>query len=195
MTTSKYEQGAAAALVAIGVFRGALTLGMPFGQAACAGSQHATLPTRLRAINGLASLAYGTSAVITMRGSPTSGHNGWEFTRPDHGKLGLVQGRGIPYRKYLVVKRTSWSSGLAVTADGVGVVAHAGSVVLVLDLDAMVVIAHRENEQACPTFKKTFGCHPLGAWCDNAQEFLAAKLCPGNAGSKENPRPLQVAAQ
>ncbi|WP_211288233.1 transposase, partial [Mumia flava] len=35
-----------------------------------------------------------------------------------------------------------------------------------------------------PTFKKTFGYHPLGVWCDNTQEFVAAKLrTGGSAGS------------
>ncbi|PJJ54402.1 hypothetical protein CLV56_3913, partial [Mumia flava] len=32
-----------------------------------------------------------------------------------------------------------------------------------------------------PTFKKTFGYHPLGVWCDNTQEFVAAKLRTGGA--------------
>ena len=55
--------------------------------------------------------------------------------------------------------------------------------VIVLDVDATIVIAHSEKEKAAPTFKRSFGFHPLGAWCDNTQEFLAAKLRPGNAGS------------
>lgn len=60
--------------------------------------------------------------------------------------------------------------------------ADLGSTV-VLDVDATVVIAHSEKENAAPTFKRTFGYHPLGVWCDNTSEFLAAKLRPGNAGS------------
>ena len=55
--------------------------------------------------------------------------------------------------------------------------------VVVLDVDATVVIAHSEKEQATPTFKKTFGFHPIGVWCDNTNEFLAATLRTGNAGS------------
>ena len=54
---------------------------------------------------------------------------------------------------------------------------------VVLDVDATIVIAHSEKEQATRTFKKTFGYHPLGVWCDNTGEFLAASLRPGNAGS------------
>ncbi len=55
--------------------------------------------------------------------------------------------------------------------------------VVVLDVDATIVVAHSEKEQASPTFKKTFGFHPLGVWCDNTEEFLAAMLRTGRAGS------------
>lgn len=54
---------------------------------------------------------------------------------------------------------------------------------VVLDVDATIVIAHSDKEQASPTFKQTFGFHPLGVWCDNTGEFLAAKLRRGRAGS------------
>lgn len=54
---------------------------------------------------------------------------------------------------------------------------------VVLDVDATIVISHSEKENASPTFKKTFGFHPLGVWCDNSGEFLAAKLRTGRAGS------------
>ena len=54
---------------------------------------------------------------------------------------------------------------------------------VVLDVDATIVIAHSEKEQATRTFKKTFGYHPIGVWCDNTGELLAARLRPGNAGS------------
>lgn len=54
---------------------------------------------------------------------------------------------------------------------------------IVLDTDATIVVSHSEKEQAAATFKRTFGFHPLGVWCDNTSEFLAAKLRAGNAGS------------
>jgi hypothetical protein len=54
---------------------------------------------------------------------------------------------------------------------------------LVIDVDASIVIAHSEKEQAAPTFKGTFGYHPLMAFCDNTGEFLAAQLRRGNAGA------------
>ena len=55
--------------------------------------------------------------------------------------------------------------------------------VVVLDVDATLVAAHSEKEGAAVTFKKGFGYHPLGVWCENTQESLALLLRPGNAGS------------
>jgi DDE family transposase len=56
-----------------------------------------------------------------------------------------------------------------------------------VDLDATIVIAHSEKEQASPTWKKTFGHHPVTAWADHGQagngEPLAIVLRAGNAGS------------
>ena len=63
----------------------------------------------------------------------------------------------------------------------------AGGGPVIIDLDATIVIAHSEKEQASPTWKKTFGHHPLTAWADHGQdgngEPLAICLRPGNAGS------------
>lgn len=64
--------------------------------------------------------------------------------------------------------------------------------VVVLDVDATIVIAHSEKEKADRTFKKTFGFHPIGVWCDNTQELLAASLRPGNAGSNTTTDHLEV---
>ena len=56
-----------------------------------------------------------------------------------------------------------------------------------VDLDATIVIAHSEKQDAAPTWKKTFGFHPMTAWADHGQagngEPLAIVLRPGNAGS------------
>jgi hypothetical protein len=54
---------------------------------------------------------------------------------------------------------------------------------LVIDLEGARARLRSEKEQAAPTFKHTFGYHPLLPFCDNTGEFLAALLIPGNAGS------------
>jgi len=55
--------------------------------------------------------------------------------------------------------------------------------VVVLDVDATLVTTHSEKEGAASTFKRGFGYHPLGVWCDNTQESMALMLRKGNAGS------------
>ncbi|HKT58176.1 MAG TPA: IS1380 family transposase [Microbacterium sp.] len=58
---------------------------------------------------------------------------------------------------------------------------------VVIDLDATLLTAHSEKENARPTWKKGFGFHPLCAFVDHGQagtgEMLAVELRPGNAGS------------
>jgi hypothetical protein len=55
--------------------------------------------------------------------------------------------------------------------------------VIVIRLDATIIAAHSDKQQAKGTFKGTWGFHPLTAWCDNTDESLAVELRPGNAGS------------
>ncbi len=56
-----------------------------------------------------------------------------------------------------------------------------------LDMDATVLIAHSEKEDARPTWKHTFGFHPLLCYLDRPEiasgEALAGIVRPGNAGS------------
>jgi hypothetical protein len=52
-----------------------------------------------------------------------------------------------------------------------------------LDFDATLVTAHSDKQDAAPTYKRGFGFHPLGVWCDETGEALAAMLRPGNAGA------------
>ncbi|MCA1693337.1 MAG: IS1380 family transposase [Actinobacteria bacterium] len=58
---------------------------------------------------------------------------------------------------------------------------------LTIDLDATILIAHSEKDNAAATWKKTFGFHPLMAYLDRPDisggEALAGMLRTGNAGS------------
>nr|WP_184080636.1 IS1380 family transposase [Nocardiopsis mwathae] len=54
---------------------------------------------------------------------------------------------------------------------------------ITVDLDATVITSASKKHGAAPTFKGTFGFHPLGAWCANTGECLAMQLRPGNAGA------------
>jgi hypothetical protein len=53
----------------------------------------------------------------------------------------------------------------------------------VLDIDASVVVCHSEKENATPTWKRSFGYHPIFCYLDNTREALAGLLRPGRAGS------------
>jgi hypothetical protein len=81
-------------------------------------------------------------------------------------------------------REVAWAQ-LAETRGGLPTVQAAGLAVpgLVLDLDASIVVAHSEKEQATPTWKKTFGFHPLFCFLDNTREALSGILRPGRAGS------------
>ena len=64
---------------------------------------------------------------------------------------------------------------------------------IVIDIDATLVTSHADNkEDAAPTYKRGFGYHPLGAWCDTTGEPLAAMLRAGNAGSNDTKDHLVV---
>ncbi|MBV9160434.1 MAG: IS1380 family transposase [Pseudonocardiales bacterium] len=67
--------------------------------------------------------------------------------------------------------------------------------VSVIRLDASIVLARSDKQQAGPTFKKTFGFHPLTAWCDNTDESLVIKLRPGRAGSNTAADHIEVLDQ
>ncbi|MBN3930969.1 transposase [Streptomyces verrucosisporus] len=69
----------------------------------------------------------------------------------------------------------------------------AGGTVTV-DLDGVLVIAHSDKEDAAPTWKRTYGHHPLMGFVDHGPggtgEPVAALLRPGNAGSNTADQPI-----
>lgn len=75
-------------------------------------------------------------------------------------------------------RAAAWAAGAAPTGEGW----------LHIDLDATLVIDHSDNKTgATPTWKKTYGHHPLLAFLDRPEiaggEALAGLLRTGNAGS------------
>lgn len=73
-------------------------------------------------------------------------------------------------------RETAWELAGAYAPDAA---ASAGAP-LVIDLDAKLLTAHSEKEQASATFKRGFGFHPLIAFADHGSagsgEMLAVKL-------------------
>ncbi|MBU4213495.1 MAG: IS1380 family transposase [Actinobacteria bacterium] len=70
---------------------------------------------------------------------------------------------------------------------------------LVIDLDATLVTAHSEKQNAAPTFKRGFGFHPLCAFVDHGPDGtgvpVAVLLRAGNAGSNTAADHLTVISQ
>jgi Transposase DDE domain group 1 len=54
-----------------------------------------------------------------------------------------------------------------------------------LDLDATLLDAHSEKEDAAPTYKGGFGFAPMLCFVDETGEALAGMLRPGNAGAND----------
>ncbi|MGH9005060.1 MAG: IS1380 family transposase, partial [Acidimicrobiia bacterium] len=53
----------------------------------------------------------------------------------------------------------------------------------IIDLDATIVRTKADKEDAAPTYKRTYGHHPLVAMCAETGEVLAGMFRPGNAGA------------
>jgi Transposase DDE domain group 1 len=54
---------------------------------------------------------------------------------------------------------------------------------LTLDVDATLITAHSEKENAAGNYKGGYGFHPLQVYLDETHEALGGLLRPGNAGS------------
>jgi len=70
-----------------------------------------------------------------------------------------------------------------------------GTGVVVLDVDSTLLIAHSDKEGAAPTYKHSYGFHPILVTCDNTGELLAIRLRPGNAGANTAADHLEVLAE
>jgi hypothetical protein len=81
-------------------------------------------------------------------------------------------------------RELAWAQTIE-TCGGLPISTAAGQPVpgLTLDMDASIVLCHSEKESAAPTWKRTFGYHPLFCFLDATGEALAGLLRPGNAGS------------
>jgi hypothetical protein len=70
-----------------------------------------------------------------------------------------------------------------------------GERVVVLDVDSTLLIAHSDKDGAAPTYKHTYGFHPILVTCDNTGELLAIRLRPGNAGANTAADHLAILAE
>jgi Transposase DDE domain group 1 len=96
-------------------------------------------------------------------------------------EIGVGQLRRIAQARAKVRARmwTLFGGPLAAKAAG----RDLGERVVVLDVDSTIVIAHSDKDGAAPTYKHSYGFHPILVTCDNTGELLAIRLRPGNAGA------------
>ncbi|WP_192756251.1 IS1380 family transposase [Actinopolymorpha pittospori] len=125
--------------------------------------------------------ATSTSGIAVLRDRPqlhgavASQPTVWRLVdRIDEQHLGLVRQARAKARE------RAWQAGAAPDLEATGGYLH-------IDFDATITIAHSEKSGAAPTWKKSFGFHPLHSYLDRPEisggESLAGILRPGNAGS------------
>jgi hypothetical protein len=86
-------------------------------------------------------------------------------------QVGPVELRGIA-RARAAARERAWAAGAGPDGE-----------VLVIDIDATIVRTRADKQDAAPTYKRTYGHHPLLAMAGDCDEVLAGIMRPGNAGA------------
>lgn len=86
-------------------------------------------------------------------------------------RVGPIELRGIA-RARADARSAAWTAGAGPAGD-----------VTVIDVDATLIRTKADKQDAAPTYKGTYGHHPLLAICPDTDEVLAGLLRPGNAGA------------
>lgn len=87
------------------------------------------------------------------------------------GQVGPVELRGIATARSRARER-AWAAGAGPAGDE-----------LIIDLDATIITTKADKQDAAPTYKQTYGHHPLLAMVAETDEVLAGVIRPGNAGA------------
>jgi hypothetical protein len=85
--------------------------------------------------------------------------------------VGPVELRGLA-RARAAARERAWAAGAGPDGE-----------LLAIDIDATIVRTRADKQDAAPTYKRTFGHHPLLAMAGDCGEVLAGTMRPGNAGS------------
>ncbi len=87
----------------------------------------------------------------------------------DH--VGSVELRAIAAAR-AAARANAWAAGAGPAGDEV-----------IIDVDSTIIRTKADKQDAAPTYKRTFGHHPLLAMCAETDEVLAGILRAGNAGA------------
>ena len=85
--------------------------------------------------------------------------------------VGPVELRGIAAAR-AAAREKAWAAGAGPAGD-----------LTIIDVDATLIRTKADKQDAAPTYKGTYGHHPLLAICPDTDEVLAGRLRPGNAGA------------
>ncbi|WP_324248603.1 IS1380 family transposase [Actinomarinicola tropica] len=85
--------------------------------------------------------------------------------------VGPTELRGLA-RSRAVARERAWAAGAGPDGED-----------LVIDIDATIVTTKADKQDAAPTYKRTYGHHPLLAMAGDCDEVLAGMMRPGNAGA------------
>jgi len=150
-----------------------LTAGLSTAMSAVPQRRHDAGRTLSQMVLALADGATCLSDLAALRAQPAMfGSVGSEATVwRTFNHIGPIELRGIT-RARAAARERAWAAGAAPASDG-----------LVIDLDATIIRTKADKQDAAPTYKRTYGHHPLLAMCAETDEVLAGMLRPGNAGA------------
>jgi hypothetical protein len=161
-----------------------LTAGFDSAFAGLPGRVHRPGLTMAQMMLALADGATAVSDIAVLRNQPAiAGRVASEATvwRTFDG-VGPVELRGIAAARAAARER-AWSAGAGPDGEE-----------LVIDIDATLVTTKADKQDAAPTYKRTYGHHPLLAIAGDCDEVLAAQMRPGNAGSNTAADHVEVLA-
>lgn len=150
-----------------------LTAGLSAAMAGVPQRRHDAGRTLAQMVLALADGATCLSDLAAVRAQPTMfgavGSAATVWRTFDH--VGSVELRGIAAARAAARER-AWMAGAGPAADEV-----------IIDIDSTIIRTKADKQDAAPTYKGTFGHHPLLAMCAETDEVLAGILRAGNAGA------------
>lgn len=153
--------------------RSGLTAGLSAALAARPRRRHDPGVTLTQMVVALADGATCVSDLATLRDQP--------------GLFGPVASHSTAWRTIADLAPSEYRrlAGARVQARAAAWAAGAGPATdeVIVDFDATLVTTKADKGDAAPTYKHTYGHHPLLAMCAETSETFAAMLRPGNAGS------------
>lgn len=153
--------------------RSGLTAGLRAAMAELPRRLHDPGVTLAQMVVALADGAVCVSDLAAVRGQPAlfgpvaSQSTAWRTI----GGLGPAELRGLAGARARA-RAAAWAAGAGPAGNAA-----------IIDLDATIVRTRADKEDAAPTYKRTFGHHPLLAMIAETGEVLTGMLRPGNAGA------------